>query len=449
MLAVSWVLTGWCAQPSRHDVHFHSCTHNLALCRRALGTLTGTLQGPLMAAPAACMRAKAEEWLGAQVCSPPAVRGHAALGLGRIVEVNGGNVTVQYNSKTTRIWPLNAPQLVVVGPSEALAQRLAHQDAECWPMPKAGHHSSRAARGLSILQRKVSQMVYEGSWSRRRWRSTTSPPWNSTREAALFHGQSIVLLGASPVRQLAEHFPAQLAGIFDDGPIVEPHSMYASCHQPFGRQSIYARSYSDRVQPLVAGQAICNILPCDRRDEPRRGHGCADCNCCCGCEARRHCSTADFTLGANVSGVQTTLHFSDKPELTHTADDRAAMESRFCRDPPAMLVFQKGVHDAYFDVFTVPAWQFPFMQNGTVKQMEAKRVAGRDHVARLDPLLRVYITSTLSCLPDSTLVVMVTPYHSNKAPWQAPLVQATYSLMVALFEACLHAIGFSLLTPII
>ena len=114
-----------------------------------------------------------------------------------------------------------------------------------------------------------------------------------------------------------------------------------------------------------------------------------------------------------------------------------------------MRVFQKGVHDAYFDVFTVPAWQFPFMQNGTVKQMEAKRVAGRVHVARLDPLLREYITSTFSCLPDSTLVVMVTPYHSNKAPWQAPLVQATYSLMVALFEACLHAIGFSLLTPII
>ena len=49
-----------------------------------------------MAGPAACIRAKAEEWLGAQVCSPPAVRGHAALGLGRVVEVNGGNVTVQY-----------------------------------------------------------------------------------------------------------------------------------------------------------------------------------------------------------------------------------------------------------------------------------------------------------------------------------------------------------------
>ena len=272
-----------------------------------------------MAGPAACIRAKAEEWLGAQVCSPPAVRGHAALGLGRVVEVNGGNVTVQYYAKgsgNTRTWPFNATQLVFVGPSEALAQRLAHQNAECWPkMPgaEAGHHSSRAARALSILQQKVSQMVYEGSWSRRRWRSTTFPPWNSTREAALFHGQSIVLLGASPVRQLAEHFPAQLAGIFDDGPIVEPHSMYANCHQPFGRRNTYARSYSDRVQPLVAGQAICNILPCDRHDEPRRGHGCADCNCCCGCEARRHCSTADFTLGANVSGAQTTLHFSDKP----------------------------------------------------------------------------------------------------------------------------------------
>jgi len=116
-----------------------------------------------MAAPAACIRAKAEEWLGAQVCSPPAVRGHAALELGRIIEVNGGNVTVQYYAKrsgnTTQIWPFNAPQLVVVGPSEALAQRLAHQNAECWPMPEAGHHSSRAARGLSTLQRKVSQMV--------------------------------------------------------------------------------------------------------------------------------------------------------------------------------------------------------------------------------------------------------------------------------------------------
>tara|TARA_B100000787_G_scaffold163543_1_gene145291 strand:- start:890 stop:1390 length:501 start_codon:yes stop_codon:yes gene_type:complete len=99
-----------------------------------------------------------------------------------------------------------------------------------------------------------------------------------------------------------------------------------------------------------------------------------------------------------------------------------------------MLIWQKGIHDAYFDVFTVAAWQLPLVQNRSVSRMGAIRVTGEEHVARIEPLLREYVNSMFSCLPDSTLIVMVTPFHSNKAPWEAPLVQATYDLMVTLLD---------------
>jgi hypothetical protein len=410
----------------------------------------------MTAAPAACTRSPSPQaddvWLGAKVCSHPALRGVAVFGLGHIVAVSGGHATVQYRNDSgdgsRRTWRLSDPELVIMGPGEALAQRLADQNVSCWPMANGDHLSTPVARSLFMVQRQMDRVVYEGAWNTKGdkglkgWRSPYVPPWNSTRDSGLFHGQSIVLLGASPTRQLAVHLPAQLAGMFDGGPIVEPHKAYTSCEGPFGSSNHYSSIYLNRVKPL-AGTTICSMLPCEASPNTSlseiaggthlrsRGHGCPHCYCCCGC---RQCSTADFTLRANASGVETVVHFSDKPELGSMQDDRAAMTSRFCRDPPAMLIWQKGIHDAYFDVFTVPAWQLPLVQNRSIRQKEAIRVTAEEHVARIEPLLREYVNSMFSCLPDSTLIVMVTPLHSFKAPWEAPLVQATYGLMVNLLD---------------
>ena len=416
-----------------------------------MSTQHSTLRRPLTAAPAACTRSASsqadDKWLGAKVCSPPALRGVAVFGLGRIVEVSGGRATVQYRdgygNGSRKTWQLNGSELVIMGPGEALAQRLADQNVACWPMANGDHLSTPVARSIFLVQSQMDRVVYEGIWGSRGWSSPNVPRWNSTLDAGLFHGQSIVLLGASPTRQLAVHLPAQLAGIFDGGPIVEPHKTYTSCERPFGSSTHYNSIYFNRVKPL-AGSTICSKLPCEASPNASfseisggihplrsRGHGCPNCFCCCGCQ---ECSTADFTLRANASGVETVVHFSDKPELGQTQDDRAAMASRFCRDPPAMLIWQKGIHDAYFDVFTVAAWQLPLVQNRSVSRMGAIRVTGEEHVARIEPLLREYVNSMFSCLPDSTLIVMVTPFHSNKAPWEAPLVQATYDLMVTLLD---------------
>lgn len=409
--------------------------HDMYMLLTSLSELT--LRRPMTTVPAACTRssapASANGLLGAKVCSPSSIRGHAALGLGRIVEVNDSHAGVQYYSgyaaskhpNVTFSWPLDSSSLVVVGPSEKLERHLAKQGVDCWAL-NTGNGSSRAAQTLSSVQQRVDRAVYEGAWHRNLWRSPHIPQWHSASEASLLHGQPIVVLGASPMRQLAEHLPALFSGIFDHGPIHEPHETYTSCDRPFGKNSLYSRRYEALVHPLD-GQAICSMLPCSTQ----QGQGCSQCFCCCECEGARQCGDKDFDVRANASGVASIVHFTAKPELAHTADDRAAMEARFCRDPPPMLVFSKGVHEAYFDVFT--------LRNGSVARKDAERVTGEEHAASMQPLLREYISSTFSCLPDSTLVVMVTPYHSNKAPWQAPLVQSTYDVMVSLLEEGLFA----------
>ena len=92
------------------------------------------------------------------------------------------------------------------------------------------------------------------------------------------------------------------------------------------------------------------------------------------------------------------------------------------------------MHDAYFDVYTVPSWQLPAVLNGTQAQMTAQRVTADEHASRMETLAREYLSTVFQCLPASTLVVLLAPFHSTKAPWEAPLVQATYRMLGKLFE---------------
>ena len=52
-----------------------------------------------------------------------------------------------------------------------------------------------------------------------------------------------------------------------------------------------------------------------------------------------------------------------------------------------------------------------------------------DHAERMERALRQYVPF-LRCLPKSTLIIWLTPYHSFKVPWEAELVAATREMML-------------------
>lgn len=47
----------------------------------------------------------------------------------------------------------------------------------------------------------------------------------------------------------------------------------------------------------------------------------------------------------------------------------------------------------------------------------------------MERALRQYVPF-LRCLPNSTLIIWLTPYHSFKVPWEAELVAATREMML-------------------
>merc|ERR1711871_1296391 len=99
--------------------------------------------------------------------------------------------------------------------SHVTAQELAHHNTSCWP-EALGNESGRTKmlRKLHAMQRSISKLVYTSTWEERRWTPAGGSGvrhWNTSRDAAIFDGKSIVVLGASPMRNLALHFPAQVA----------------------------------------------------------------------------------------------------------------------------------------------------------------------------------------------------------------------------------------------
>ena len=57
------------------------------------------------------------------------------------------------------------------------------------------------------------------------------------------------------------------------------------------------------------------------------------------------------------------------------------------------------------------------------------RISPLDHAARMEVALRRYVP-LLRCLPNSTLIIWLTPYHSYKGEGEAQLVKATRLMML-------------------
>ena len=311
-----------------------------------------------------------DAWVGSRVCAPPWSRHSRGLGLGTIVDLDASGAVIEVDGRRKLRQHLNFSSIIVMSrPNHTEITR--RSNATCWHAPEhlhldplseaAGRHPTR----LNALQREMSHMIYTSTWNGPRWTPSAARHWNSTLDAGIFAKTSVAVLGASPMRQLVNHFQLMLAGVFDRGHIHEPRSIYRSCLQPLG-QSMYAKQYPTATS--VYGQrhattATCELHPCGPQS---MGFGCSTCVCCCGCEKKRLCSTQDFTVRTNSSaggGADATITFSDKPELYHTTDDKSAMTSRFCRSPPDLLVVQKGIHDSFFDVYTALPPQFNFERN--------------------------------------------------------------------------------------
>jgi len=309
-------------------------------------------------------------------------------------------------------------------PSKAPSQ--AH--TPCWPTPGTDSHNSTDGgqpSHLAVIQQHISHAVYEGSWHGLVWMPGANLwKWNSTSAASVFDGRSVVVIGSSPHRELASHFPLQVAGLFDKEPLSkDPNSMYADVCRPLGSSMFAARYNSTGVK--------CEHHSCDESS----GFGCADCFCCCECQFSHGCSTHDFSLHLKKragAGTNAVVHFTNQPELIHTRSEARAMASRFCREPPDLLVVSKGVHDSYFDEYTVPDWQLPLIYNHSLNHMDADRISPTEFMARQRPLLHNYIKTMFRCLPQTTLIVMLAPYHSHKASWQPKLVNAHYEILLSL-----------------
>ena len=223
------------------------------------------------------------------------------------------------------------------------------------------------------------------------------------------------------MRQLAMHWHWLASGSMDD------HQMHLSA------ESEAKGFYKHCTQGARVGW-LCNELHCNST----LGSGCHDCFCCCGhfrCQTHG-CGGNDFVLTRDVhwtppqrgllaSQPDVEVTFTWKPELMHVEADRNALATRFCVNPPEMFVVgSKGVHDSYFDKYTLigPLNETNRSQN---------RISPEEHGIRMEEHLRQYVR-LLECLPSTTLIVWLTPYHSTKAPWEAPLVNATRTAMLKL-----------------
>ena len=290
---------------------------------------------PQLATSAACLQDSQppSSWLGATVCelhgkTRKGKRFWPSAGRGTIVDMPSADTAIVRDrisgANTTH---LGFENLVILSPGGPSAR------TSCWPVPVIPGAEKRPL--LSSLQRRMSQLVYEGEWVGTRWHQP-SVGMNSTTSARVFNGSAVVVIGASPMRQLSEHFAPQMAGMFDQASPNGASYGYVSCERPFGKGNPYADRWWNQSRSASIGATegwMCENHPCNAT----QGFGCADCRCC----VCRECFTHDFTVSAALNGGgSAVLHFSEKPELIHTSADHAAMAARFCRDPPDMLVVQ-------------------------------------------------------------------------------------------------------------
>lgn len=128
--------------------------------------------------------------------------------------------------------------------------------------------------------------------------------------------------------------------------------------------------------------------------------GCIDCVCTCvangnatSCMGRFDGSDRtwlDWT--AHHREMNITVEFSWKPELM-SVDDQLAFRTRWCRNPPHILVVGKGLHGASFSPAHGPGLAH--------------------HELAVSQALRSW-SSLLTCLPRSSLVVVRTPLNTHR-----------------------------------
>ena len=283
--------------------------------------------------------------------------------------------------------------------------------------------------GLAHAQRWLDRVTNESKWV---YNMSNSPfimslmpfersyRWNSSRDAAIFRNRSVLVVGSSPQRELALHLPMLLNGHFD--------SFQCYPHKDARKYCLYSKE--PRGQHGLKPSFASTVLACNEST----GCGCHDCYCCCGshCLATRSCDGNDFVMTS--SGAAVRVDFSWKPELLNIEADHNALRSRFCPVPPDIVVLGKGLHETYFWAHTLadPAQRERAWQLGKrwPTNMSDEHISAVEHAGRIESALRRYVP-LLRCLPPSTLVVWLTPYHSFKGGYrQARLVEATRSAMM-------------------
>lgn len=296
------------------------------------------------------------------------------------------------------------------------------------------HVALGARHELTRTQALLDDIVYGGRWGAGEhyfpisWLpfESSRTRWNATRgDAAIFNGTSIVVLGSSPMRQLALHWHWLASGAMDH------HQIHLSA-------SAESKGFYQHCQQGARVGWVCDELPCNATI----GSGCHDCFCCCGqprccCgSSSNRCTGNDFVLTRDVQWTPSEpqhlalqpdveVTFTWKPELLHVEADERALATQFCVNPPSLFVVgSKGVHDSYFDAYTLvgPLNHSDRSQN---------RISAEEHGRRMEQHLRRYVR-LLDCLPSSTFIVWLTPYHSTKTPWESVLVNATRVEMLKL-----------------
>ena len=210
-----------------------------------------------------------------------------------------------------------------------------------------------------------------------------SPDWAIPPSLHLSHlaNRTILLVGGSTMRMMATDLMMQT-------------------HQ--AQMSAFSPGTALRRQLTCPSNWRIEVHPCDAL----RGFGCTRCFCCCGPNCTRHhveetnissvaswqrlfFGWSDFT--ATCSSYSLRLDFSWKPEML-TTDDDAAFNTRFC-SPSArkydVAIIGKGLHDVMFRPAPLGAF---------IAQLEPKVVA---------------LGALLHCLPQSTLLMVRTPYWAD------------------------------------
>lgn len=325
-----------------------------------------------------------------------------SCGMGTVVENREGEVMVHFASDCG-LWGVPMPEAHWL--LEAIQPEVPRN-----PQP---------ARRLQRAQQRIDQAVYRGKWEQLKWIPFEEDhPWN---QSALMRRKNVVVLGASPMRQLAYSFSSLIT-----------------------HNSTSARPRLSHASGCAPGYT-CTVHQCDAR----LARGCTDCFCCCTCHLLHKCSSQDVLFEPNATAAQDahapgtvgggSLEYSGLPELVHADSDRTAFATRFCRKPPDLLIISKGVHDSYFDIYTL----LPNRASSiNFSQPMENRVPVQLHLQRMMSAVAAYV-EILSCLPETTVVVWLTPYHSIKAPWQGPLVWAARQAMLRLRQAgAFHSVLF-------